>query len=148
MIHQIARYRRRFPANIYLFKVNNINTRKKWERCSKLTVKISERRQWRCSDVLLLTLNIFHTFSTASAVNFEQVNVSWVPSLQRFLLYKLFMIKISNTSVCSFWTAGLLLLLNYKVMKIMLFKTVLGFLWHLFENCWNLNGFFYLQRWD
>ena len=26
---------------------------------------------------LLLTLKIFHTFSTVSIVNFEQVNVSW-----------------------------------------------------------------------
>ena len=26
---------------------------------------------------LLLTLNIFHTFSTVSNVNFEQANVSW-----------------------------------------------------------------------
>ena len=27
---------------------------------------------------LLLTLNIFHTFSTVFIVDFEQVNVSWV----------------------------------------------------------------------
>ena len=31
-------------ANIYLFKVNNGNTRKKYEICSKLTVKTPERR--------------------------------------------------------------------------------------------------------
>ena len=36
-----------FPVNIYLFKFNNRNTRKRCEICSKS---------------LLLTLNIFHTF--------------------------------------------------------------------------------------
>ena len=35
----------RFPANIYLFKVSNRNTRKRCEICSKLTVKTPERRQ-------------------------------------------------------------------------------------------------------
>ena len=30
---------------------------------------------------LLLTLNIFHTFSKVSIVEFEQVNVSWEPIL-------------------------------------------------------------------
>ena len=33
------------PANIYLFKVNNRNTRKRCETCSKLTIKTPERRQ-------------------------------------------------------------------------------------------------------
>ena len=32
------------PANIYLFKVNNRNTRKRCEICSKLTIKTPERR--------------------------------------------------------------------------------------------------------
>ena len=35
----------RYPANIYLFKVNNRNNRKMFEICSKLTVKTPERRQ-------------------------------------------------------------------------------------------------------
>ena len=34
-----------FPANIYLFKVNNGNTRKKREICLKLIIKLPERRQ-------------------------------------------------------------------------------------------------------
>ena len=33
------------PPNIYLFKVNNRNTRKRFEICSKLTIKTSERCQ-------------------------------------------------------------------------------------------------------
>ena len=36
-----------FPASIYLFKVNNRNTRTRCEICSKLTIKTPERRQ-RC----------------------------------------------------------------------------------------------------
>ena len=35
-----------FPANIYLFKVNNRNTRrKKFKICSKLTIKTPEQHQ-------------------------------------------------------------------------------------------------------
>ena len=33
-------------AGIYLFKVNNRNTRTRFEKCSKLTIKTPERRQW------------------------------------------------------------------------------------------------------
>ena len=47
------------PANIYLFKVSNRNTRKRREICSKLRMKTSERCHSRHS---LLILNIFHIF--------------------------------------------------------------------------------------
>ena len=40
-----------YQANICLFKVNNRNTRKRYEICSKLTIKTPERRQKRRSDV-------------------------------------------------------------------------------------------------
>ena len=33
------------PAGIYLFKVNNRNSRIRYEICSKLTIKAPERRQ-------------------------------------------------------------------------------------------------------
>ena len=33
-----------FPTNIYLFKVNNGNTKKRCKMCSKLTIKAPERR--------------------------------------------------------------------------------------------------------
>ena len=43
---------------------------KKWEICSKLTIKT-----WRRSDVFVINFeHISHLFS----VDFEQVNVSWV----------------------------------------------------------------------
>ena len=56
-----------------MFKVNNRNTRTRFEICSKLTIKTPERRQWRRSglcivnlehishfvlEILMLTLNI------------------------------------------------------------------------------------------
>ena len=49
-------------GNIYLFKVNNWNIRKRGEICSKLIIKRAEPRQWRHLLFLLWTLNIFHTF--------------------------------------------------------------------------------------
>ena len=48
-------------ANIYLFKFNNRNTRKRYEKCWNLTIKTTELRQWCNSDVLL-TLNGVYTF--------------------------------------------------------------------------------------
>ena len=43
-----------YPANIYLFKVNNRNTRKRCKISSKLTTKTSERRQWRRFGVFIV----------------------------------------------------------------------------------------------
>ena len=85
-----------FPANIYPFKVNNRNIRKKCEICSKLTIKTPKQHQWRLSKVsfngvflvnfeYILHLNIYYTFSSISFVKFKQVNVcrvcSFVPRL-------------------------------------------------------------------
>ena len=42
------------PAGIYLFKVNNRNTRTRREICSKLTINTPERRQWRRSGVFIV----------------------------------------------------------------------------------------------
>ena len=46
------------PANIYLFKVNNRNIRKRYEKCSKLTIKTPKQRQWRRSGAF--TVNFEH----------------------------------------------------------------------------------------
>ena len=65
------------PASIYLFKVNNRNTRKRPDVCSKLTMKIPE---WRYLVVLvssLLTLNYSKPFPSFPIVDFEQVNICW-----------------------------------------------------------------------
>ena len=53
-----------YPDNIYLFKVNNRDTRKRCGICSKLTIK-----------------TCFPPFSSISVVEFEQVNVSWVTTI-------------------------------------------------------------------
>ena len=42
------------PAGNYMFKVKNRNTRARCEICSKLTIKTSERRQWRCSGIIIV----------------------------------------------------------------------------------------------
>ena len=47
--------------------MNNRNTRKESEMCSKLTIKTSERRQ----------LTYFTPFSSVSIVDFEHVKVIW-----------------------------------------------------------------------
>ena len=58
------------PARIYLFKVNNGNTWKRCEICSKLPIKTPEQRQWHCFVVFI--------------VNFEHISqffivfLSWV----------------------------------------------------------------------
>ena len=43
-----------FLGDIYLLKVNNRHTRKRCEICSKLTIKILERRHWPRSDVFIV----------------------------------------------------------------------------------------------
>ena len=43
----------KFPKNIYLFKVNNRNTRKRCKICSKLMLKTPKRRHWHCSSVFI-----------------------------------------------------------------------------------------------
>ena len=50
-------------ARIYLFRVNNRNTRKWCEICSKLTIKTTERRQRCRSGVFLVSFeHILHLF--------------------------------------------------------------------------------------
>ena len=52
------------PADNYMFKINNENTRTRCEICSKLTIKKPERRP----------LNIFTPCSSVSIVNLKQLN--------------------------------------------------------------------------
>ena len=47
-----------FPANTYLFKIKNRNTREKCKICSKLKIKTPEQRHWRRSGVF--TVNFEH----------------------------------------------------------------------------------------
>ena len=55
-----TKYKNANPANIYLFKVNNRNSRKRCELLSKLTIKTPERRR---SGVFIVNFeNISHLF--------------------------------------------------------------------------------------
>ena len=61
------------PANIYLFKVNNISTRKRSEIFSKLTIKTPERRRWRRSGVFIANFeNISHLFLMLLLLNLSK----------------------------------------------------------------------------
>ena len=47
-----------FPAGIYMLKVNNRNTRTRYEICSKLTIKTPERRYFTpCSSVSIVNVD-------------------------------------------------------------------------------------------
>ena len=51
------------PANIYLFKINERNTRKRCEIYSKLTIKTPEWRYWRCFGVFIFNFELIpHLF--------------------------------------------------------------------------------------
>ena len=70
-------------ANIYLFKVNNMKTRKRCKIYLNLTLKTSELCYWRLSVVFIVNLKkyceilwiYFKPFSSVSIVDVEQVNV-------------------------------------------------------------------------
>ena len=47
-------------AGIYLLKVNDRNTKTRDEICSKLTIEIPERRQWRRSGIFIVNFEHFH----------------------------------------------------------------------------------------
>ena len=50
-------------AKVFLFKVNNRNTRKRCETCSKLTIKTSDWCQWRRFGVFIFNFeHISHLF--------------------------------------------------------------------------------------
>ena len=52
-----------YPGGIYLLKFNNRNTRTSCEICSKLTLKTSEKRQWRRFGVFFVNFeHISHLF--------------------------------------------------------------------------------------
>ena len=62
------------PANIYLLKVNNKNIRKRWEICSKLTIRTPERCHWHCSGGFIINSEYISHLCLVFIVNFEQVS--------------------------------------------------------------------------
>ena len=65
-------------TNIYLFRVNNSNTRKRREICSKLAIMSLQRR----STVFIVNFEyisyLFTPFSSVFTVGFDRLNVCWV----------------------------------------------------------------------
>ena len=74
IFHKIVYYLTKFgnetnAANIYFFKINNRNARKRSEICSKLAIKTPERHQWRRSGVFIVNFehisHLLHRFWTS-----------------------------------------------------------------------------------
>ena len=55
-------------------KVSNRNTKRRWEICSELTIKIPEKRHSPRSDVFIVNFTYFTHYSSVSIVDFEQVS--------------------------------------------------------------------------
>ena len=56
----------KYPVNIYLFKINNRNTRKRCQKCLKLTIKTPERRHWYHFGVFIVNFeHISHLFAVS-----------------------------------------------------------------------------------
>ena len=70
-----------------MFKVDNRNTKRKCEICSKLTIKTPERRQWRRSGVFI--------------VNFEQIS-------HLVLVFLLLTLKIKSRKIFNMYEIRLL----------------------------------------
>ena len=66
--HVMMQLYKSFPVKIYLFKVNNKNTRKWSEICSKLAMKTPQNVIEVALVSLLLTLNIFYRYMLFSDI--------------------------------------------------------------------------------
>ena len=85
-----------YSAGSYMFKVNNRNTRTRYEICSKLTIKTPERHHWI----------YFRTCSNVSIIIFDQVNAVCLSSD---------LVKKGNRFRQKIWT----MLKNYGITKLM-----------------------------
>ena len=63
------------PIGIYIFKVNNRNTKTKCEICSKLTVKTLERRHWRRHSFLQGWNPLPPFYNTLNIINIIYINI-------------------------------------------------------------------------
>ena len=82
--HKTCIIRRAFPANIYLFKGNDRNTRKRCEIYSKLTIKTPERRQWQKPNKSLKTSER----PAVSTVNFSSTSKGVIQRKKLWILPK------------------------------------------------------------
>ena len=64
-----------------MLKLHNRNTGRRRKIYSKLRTKTPERRHWPCSDVFIVNFTYFTIYSSASIVDFGQVNIGFEPVL-------------------------------------------------------------------
>ena len=76
------------PANIYLFKVNNGNTKTMCEISSKLTILATEPHR-------ILTRTTSVCSSAVSILHFEQVNTGWDMTFEEVYLVTICVIATS-----------------------------------------------------
>ena len=68
-----------YPASIYLLKGSNRNARLRCEICSKLTIKIPERHQWRRFEIFIVNFeHISYLGSSIFIVNFEHLIAGYI----------------------------------------------------------------------
>ena len=76
------------PANIYMFKVNNRNTRKRYEICLELTIKTPERHHWRRAGVFIVNFaHISHLFLVFLLLNLNKWMLVGILSYKNTKLY-------------------------------------------------------------
>ena len=98
-----------YPANIYMFKVNNRNTKKRWKLCSKLTIKIPERHHWRHSGVFIITkLHVYGYRFDKTSLRLTQLTFTCSKSTIKIFKKVQNMFKVNNrntrtTPLTSFW---------------------------------------------
>ena len=107
-----------------MFKINNRNTGKSCEICSKLTVK-----------------TFFTPFSTVSIVDFEQVNVIWDISISFYLKKISFNSFLINFPILhplktpkSFWVSGVFRC-SYQIATLARNELTISFIGHEHLHC-------------
>ena len=87
--------------SIYLFQVNNRNTRARCEICSKLTIKPPEWHNWFYSGVFIFNSEqILYFFLTVIVIAFQLVNLHWVEASHTFYIATIYKKTLDN-SICT-----------------------------------------------
>ena len=81
------------PRNIYLFKVNNRNTRKRCEICLKLTIKHQNDVRHRSGVFIVNSEHISDLFLVFLIADFEKVIVCWNRRLKHFCTVRKYLFK-------------------------------------------------------
>ena len=88
-----------FPAGIYLLKVNSRNTRTRCKMCSKLTIKVEVRRQWRRSGIFIV--NFEHISHLVLVLLLLILNI-WLLVRLYLMIFWSFHSKVLHQSLISF----------------------------------------------